>query len=267
MSLDIIVKICYINFAMKSWLAERLDERSPVPLYHQLREFLLERIESGEWQPGDRLPTEDELCERYQISKTTVRQALNSLATEGVLLRKQGRGTYVAEPKIEQGPIELTSFSEEMGRRGLSPSSKILELEEIPATRKIAKELDLTEDESVFMIKRLRLADDEPMGIQTAYLPAVLFPGLLNEDLSGSLYQILKEKYGLAPAFATEVYFATLLEGHEAELLKASSSSLVGLVVERRAFSQNECPIEFVSSIMRGDRYKISVRLVRSGVG
>jgi GntR family transcriptional regulator len=248
---------------MKVIFAQRLDERSPVPLYHQLRELLLEKIESGEWKPGDRLPTEDELCEMFQISKTTVRQALNALAIEGWLRRKQGRGTYVAEPRIEQGPIELTGFSEEMRRRRLRPASKILELKEVPATRKISKELEIPQGESVLMIKRLRLADDEPMGVQTAYLPAALFPGLLDEDLSGSLYQILNDKYGLAPASATEVYYATLLDGDEAELLKASSSSPVGLVVERRALSQGERPIEFVSSIMRGDRYKISVRLVR----
>lgn len=251
---------------MKTMSTQSLDERSPVPLYHQLRGLLLEKIESGEWKAGDRLPTEDQLCEMYQISKTTVRQALNSLAIQGFLNRKQGRGTYVAEPRIEQGPVELTSFSEEMRRRGLHPASKILELREIPATQKIAKKLELNEGELVFMIKRLRLTDDEPMGIQTAYLPANLFPGLLDEDLSGSLYQILEKEYNIVPAFATEVYYATLLDGHEADLLRAPSSSLVGLVVERRAFSQDGRPIEFVSSIMRGDRYQISVQLVRQGI-
>ena len=250
---------------MKVMLTRRLDEQSPVPLYHQLRESLFEKIESGEWKPGDRIPTEDELCEMYQISKTTVRQALNALAIEGWLRRKQGRGTYVTEPRIEQGPIELTSFSEEMRRSGLRPASKILELKEIPATSKIAKELELGESESVFMIKRLRLANDEPMGIQTAYLSAALLPGLLDEDLSGSLYQVLEEKYGIIPASAVEMHYATLLDGHEVELLGMSPSGSVGLVAERRAFSQDGRPIEFVSSVMRGDRYRISVRLVRRG--
>jgi GntR family transcriptional regulator len=200
------------------------------------------------------------------VSKTTVRQALNGLVMEGLLRREQGKGTYVVGLRIEQGPTELTSFSEEMQRRGLRPASRVLKLAEISATQKIAKELELDEGEPVFMIKRLRLADDDPMGIQTAYLPASLFPGLLEEDLTGSLYRILEEKYGLIPAFATEVYYATLLDGHEARLLKAPSSSPVGLVVERRVLSQDGQPIEFVSSIMRGDRYKISVRLVRQGI-
>ncbi|MCK4392207.1 GntR family transcriptional regulator [Candidatus Bipolaricaulota bacterium] len=250
---------------MKVMLTRRLDEQSPVPLYHQLRELLLEKIKSGEWTPGTCLPTEDEFCEMYQISKTTVRQALNSLAIEGWLRRKQGRGTYVAEPRIEQGPMELTSFSEEMRQRGLRPASKILELKEIPATSKIAKELELGESESVFMIKRLRLANDEPMGIQTAYLPAALLPGLLDEDLSGSLYQVLEEKYGIIPASAIEMHYATLLDGHEAELLGMSSSGSVGLVAKRRTFSQDGRPIEFVSSVMRGDRYQISILLVQRG--
>ncbi|GAF82153.1 unnamed protein product, partial [marine sediment metagenome] len=224
---------------------------------------LREKIESGEWNPGARLPTENELCEMCQISKTTVRQALSALAIEGFLVRKQGRGTFVAEPRIEQGPVELTSFSEEMQRRGLCPASKIMELKEIPATPKIAEELELNKGELVFMIKRLRLADDEPMGIQTAYLPAALLPGLLDEELSGSLYQVLEEKYSIIPASATEVHYAVLLDKHKAELLGMPSRDSVGLLVERRASSQDEHPIEFVSSIMRGDRYQVSIHLVR----
>ena len=248
---------------MKVMLTRKLDEHSPIPLYHQLQELLREKIESGEWNPGARLPTEDELCEMCQISKTTVRQALSALAIEGFLIRKQGRGTFVAEPRIEQGPVELTSFSEEMQRRGLYPASKVMELKEIPATPKIADALKLDRGELVFMIKRLRLANDEPMGIQTAYLPAALFPGLLDEDLSGSLYQVLEEKYSIIPASATEVHYAVLLDKHEAELLGMPSRDSVGLLVERRGFSQDEHPIEFVSSIMRGDRYQVSVHLVR----
>lgn len=250
---------------MNVMLTPRLDKQSPVPLYHQLRELLLEKIESGEWNPGARLPTEDELCEMYQISKTTVRQGLSTLAMEGILIRKQGRGTFVAESRIEQGPVQLTSFSEEMLQRGLRPASKILELKEIPVPSKIAEELELSKGEFVFMIKRLRLADDEPMGIQTAYLPAASSPGLFDEDLSGSLYQILEEKYGIIIAFALETHYATLLDEHEAELLGIPPGESAGLVAERRTFRQDGRPIEFVSSVMRGDRYRISVRLVQRG--
>jgi GntR family transcriptional regulator len=255
----------YNNGVMKVEVAGNLDKRSPIPLYHQLKGLLFDKIDSGEWEPGDCLPSEDQLCEFYQISKTTVRQALNTLAIEGFVQREQGRGTYVAKPKIEQGPVELTSFSEQMQRRGLRTDSRILKLEKTRATRKIVKELEIHEGAYAFMIKRLRLADGEPMGIQTAYLPASLFPGLLDQDLSGSLYSTLQEQYGIILTHADETYCATLLDKYEAELLRVPLSSPLGLLVERRAFSQGKYPIEFVSSIMRADRYKISVRLVQRG--
>lgn len=251
---------------MKSLQNQRLNKQGSVPLYHQLRELLREKIEAGKWKPGDRIPTENELCEKYQVSKTTVRQALNALAIEGKLCRKQGRGTYVAESKIEHGPIELTSFTEEMGRRGMTASSKVLELDQVPAVTKIARKLELPEGELVSKIKRLRLADGIPMGIQTTYLPDYLFPDLQDENLTGSLYKVLKEKYGVIPTTATETYFATTLDDHEAELLEAPTGNFIGLAAERVAYSQDGRPIEFVHSVMRGDRYQVTLQLVKRGI-
>ncbi len=128
----------------------RVNKHSPVPLYHQLEAILLERINQGGFRTSDKLPAERELAAEFGVSKITVRQALSNLAAAGVVRRDQGRGTFVAEPKVEEGPRELTSFSQEMVRRGLRPSSLILQKEVIPAEAGIAAKLGLRQGDRVF---------------------------------------------------------------------------------------------------------------------
>jgi len=252
---------------MNPRLDGRLDEGSSVPLYHQLRDLIREAIVDGLWKPGDRLPTEDVLCQQYDVSKTTVRQALNSLVIEGRLARKRGKGTFVTEPVIDKGPIQLTSFSEEVRRLGFSPSSRLLKAEEIEASPRIAEALCIEPGDAVFMVERLRLGDGEPMAVQTAYLPASLFPGLLDQDLSTSLYGVLKAVYGVSVESATEVYYPVLLTASQAEELGMPSDKPLGLQAERRSDDENERRVEFACSILRGDRYRISIRLARGGGG
>jgi len=242
----------------------RIDKRSPLPLYAQLEALLLERIKQGEWQPNDRLPAEHELAGEYGVSKVTVRQALAHLAHAGVLRREQGRGTFVAEPRLQQGPRELTSFSEEMRRRGLRPSSVVLEGELIAAGPSVAEKLDLRESDRVFRFKRLRLADGAPMGLQTAYVPADLAPGLLEADLAASsLYEVLSLRYGLVPVRAREIHCARVADAEEARWLGLPQGSAV-LAAERVSFLENGRPLELVYSVMRGDRYQIVLDLTRA---
>src|SRR5215813_14915895 len=120
-----------------------LSKDLPIPLYHQLKTLLLERIRKGEMKPNDRLPAEDELAATHGVSKATVRQALNDLAIAGVLRREQGRGTLVAEPKLAQGPREMTSFTDEMRSRGFHPTSKVLKHEVIKAYADMAETLQV----------------------------------------------------------------------------------------------------------------------------
>ncbi len=245
----------------------RLDEGSSVPLYHQLRDLIRQPIVDGHWKPGDRLPSEDVLCRQYDVSKTTVRQALNSLVIEGRLTRKRGKGTFVSEPVIDKGPIQLTSFSEEVRRLGFSPGSRLLKAAEIPASPQIAEALCIDPANAVFMVKRLRLGDGEPMAVQTAYLPASMFPGLLEQNLTASLYGVLKTVYGVIVESATEVYYPVLLSGSQAKQLGIAPDKPLGLQAERRSDDANGRRVEFVRSILRGDRYRISIRLARSGGG
>jgi GntR family transcriptional regulator len=240
-----------------------LSKDLPIPLYHQLKTLLLERIRTGEMKPNDRLPAEDELAATHGVSKATVRQALNDLAVAGVLRREQGRGTFVAEPKLAQGPREMTSFTDEMRSRGFHPTSRVLNQDVIEAETDIAEKLRVTEGAPVMRLKRLRLADDEPMGIQTAYLALALAPRLVEEEFTNaSLYEALERKYSLWPAHAQETYVAVLLDRADAKLLKVAAAS-PALSAERVSYLSSGQPLEVTYSIMRGDRYQIVLDLTR----
>ncbi len=235
----------------------------PLPLYHQLQQALTERIERGEWQPGDQLPTIRELCQQYGVSRMTVVQALSLLSQKGLVTSQQGKGIFVAQPKIEHGPVGLVSFTEEITRRGYTPSSRVLSLRQEPAGVEVADRLQIAPGDSVCVIERLRIADDLPMGVQRAYLPERLFPGLasVTEPIE-SLYRLLQERYGVAPTAATESYEPALADRATAALLEIRPGSPV-FVVERLTRDQRNRVIEWVSSVLRGDRYKVVLRLER----
>jgi GntR family transcriptional regulator len=239
-----------------------LDKHLPVPLYHQLKDVLMNGILSGEWQPNQQLPTEEQLAGRYQVSKITVRQALRELSDLGYVRREQGRGTFVSKPRLSQGPRELTGFTEEMRRRHVAASSRVLLQHLMDADAVMAETLRIPVGAPVLKLKRLRLGNDEPMGIQTAHLPAQLVPGLVDEDLGAvSLYATLQSRYGLHAAFATESHFAVSVERADAELLQVSTGS-AGMAAERITYLRDGRPLEVVHSLMRGDRYRIVLDLV-----
>ncbi len=238
-----------------------LDKQLPIPLYHQLKSIILEGIQSGRWKPDDQLPSESELSQTYGVSKITVRQALRELSEAGYVRREQGRGTFVARGRVEQGPRELTSFTHEMRRHGLQSASRVLESGVMAAEESIAERLGIAAGADVFTLKRLRLADGEPMGIQTAYIPLELAPGLPDDPMeNASLYAVLESKYGRRPSRARETHSAVLVEGEEAELLGVPPGS-PALAAERVTYLEDGRPLEFVSSIMRGDRYRIILEL------
>jgi GntR family transcriptional regulator len=243
-----------------------LNKDLPIPLYYQLKLTLMKAIESGELQTGQQLPNELQLAEQYGISKITVRQALQGLAEIGYIRREHGRGTFVCKLKVDQGPRELTSFSEEMRRHRVSPSSRVLESVVREADVRIAEALEIPIGKQVFLLKRLRMADGEPMGVQTAHIPLDLVPGLESKNLENvSLYQILQTSYGLQPARARETYFAVRAKSAVAHLLGISAGSAV-FDVERVTFLPNGKPFEFVQSTIRGDRYNIILDLAANRV-
>ena len=232
-----------------------------MPLYHQLQAVLKAEIESARWRPDEQIPNETKLAELYQVSKITVRQALQELAELGYIRREHGRGTFVERRKFDEGPRELTSFTEEMLRHGLAATSRVLSEQRVEAAARVADALRIPGKSPVFVLKRVRLACGEPVSVQTTHIPAAFVPGL---EVAGneSLYEVLQRRYHLYAARARETYFASAADPAAAELLEIPAGSPV-FNVERVTLLTNEKPFEFVQSVVRGDRYSIVLDLVK----
>jgi len=239
----------------------KLDRESKVPLHQQIKNILLEQIGEKVWNPGDCIPSERELCDKYDVSRITIRKTLADLEREGVIRKKQGLGSFVTSEKIIQPLQQLRGFSDDMRERGLKPFSKILIFEIIPASKLICEKLEIPMTSDVIFLKRLRLADDEPMAIETAYLRLPLCKPLLNQLSDGdSLYELLTNILGVKLDFAQQSMEAGIVNTWEASLLNVVDQSLV-LCTERLTYSSNGKPIELVTSKYRGDRYKFYIDL------
>lgn len=242
-----------------------LDKHSHLPLHQQLKAAIEERILCGEWLPGTRVPSERELCEQYEISRITVRQALTALVMEGRLIRAQGRGTFVASPRIEQQLTQLTGFTQDMRARGKRPSAQVLEASSISALPTVARSLKIKTGDTVIMLKRLRLADGEPVAIETAYLLESRCRGILREKLATrSLYEILTKKYNLKPVRAMQQMEAIACPAAEAKLLGTRRGAPV-LHIHRTTYDHDGRPFELVESFYRGDRYTFYAELHGDG--
>jgi GntR family transcriptional regulator len=239
-----------------------IDKQSPVPIYYQLEQYMKEKIEKGEWQPGEMIPSERELAETYDISRMTVRQAVNNLVNDGYLVRRRGKGTFVAAKKIEQPLKGLTSFSEDMRARGMEPDTVVLGFETVPASKKLAEWLAVKEGDALYEIRRLRLADGSPMALETLYIPCALAPHLTREIVNGSVYEFMEKEVGLAIGTAVQVIEASVARKLEAEHLQVKEGAPV-LLLERRTYLTDGRPLEVVKSVYRGDRYKFIVEMER----
>lgn len=235
------------------------------PLYVKIADALRERIGADSWAEGARLPAERQLCEEFGASSITVRRAIATLVAEGRLIRLQGKGTFVSSDHgIVQGPLRLTSFTEEIRLRGWKPSARVIKVRVEQAPHDVAAKLGIASSAQVVVIQRVRLADREPVGIQTAYLPALRFPGIERYDLGRqSLYELMRDKYSVRPATATEVYQASRADSAEAALLDVRPQSAV-LRVERTTLDGAGQRIELVRSVLRGDRYTVALSLSAS---
>ena len=232
-----------------------------MPLYHQIKEDLLESIKGGGLTPGDRIESEPELMDRYHVSRATVRQALGQLVAEGYLVIRRGLGTYVAEPKIRQGLLGMYSFSREIERLGMRPGTHVQALGEEPAGPSVAAALGIRVGEPVIALRRLRSADDEPMMLETSWLPVSRFPGLADRDMEHArLYDVLADEYGVRPTRAREEFEPVLLSSDEARLLGKHAGD-PALLLERVAFDADGRPVEFCRSVVRGDRCRYFVEL------
>jgi GntR family transcriptional regulator len=227
-----------------------------------VEESLRKMIESGRWKGGDALPPEKELQAIYQVSRTTIRQALDLLVRKGMLIRIPGKGTFVAKNKIVHYVGAITSFSEEMRSRGIQPSTRNLDFREVVPPPSVARDLGIEEGVPVVFLKRLRFADGEPVAVSDVYLPEDLVPGFLEEGLKEeSLYKFLEERYGIVFKEAFETVEVTSIVGQEAKLLNVVEGT-PGLVVGRVSYLDTGRAIERTYTLYRGDKFIYQNRLV-----
>lgn len=237
-----------------------IDRRSPVPKYYQLKEIIRDMIEKEELGPGEAIPPERELCERYGVSRMTARQAIMELVNEGLLYRVQGLGTFVAEAKVPQDTGRLTSFTQDMRERGMEVSSKVLGVEEEAAGPVVARMLRIDPGDRIVRVRRVRNADGRPMALETSHLLYDVAKSVLEVDLAeNSLYEELG-KAGVRIAEAEQSYEAVLVNESESEHLGVPVGS-PAMLMERLTFDAERRPFEYVKSVYRGDRYRVTTRL------
>lgn len=240
-----------------------IDKTVPIPLYYQLKQILLDEINSGTLKEGDIIPTELDFAQLYNISRTTIRQAITELVSEGYLYRKKGTGTFVSKPKINQDFIrKIETFNDEMRRKGLKPSTKVLKLELIDADFEAAKKLHLSPGEKVIQLNRLRFADNDPIVYIETLLPYQLCKAVFHRDLvTESLYDILSESENTKVKKVIRSVEAVLSEPQDASLLNIETGAPVQRI-EFISYSSEGIPVEYSISRYSGAKNRFTVELI-----
>lgn len=246
---------------------QRINKDIPVPYYYQIAQVLREAIEDADidQRQGEiALPSEAELCGFFQVTRGTVRHALQTLEQEGLIYREKGRGTFLRRQRLELDLTHLCSTTEDLKIRGWMPAVRVLSLVEVLARPHIRRALGISEQTKVWEIYRLRLANGEPISLQWSYIPTDLTPQLGQEDLTHSLYYILKDKYGILLRTAHQFIRTRAATTDEAELLEVAEGTPV-FVIDRTTHDQNGLAVEHLNSLWRGDRYDLRVALFSRG--
>jgi len=227
-----------------------------VPIYIQIAESLLERISTGELAPNERLPSERALSESLNVSRMTLRAALRVLDDKGLLIRRPGDGTYIAQPKIERQAGKLVPFTEGMRLRGYQTAARIISFEQQPAKASVASRLEIAASAPVFYIQRLRFINQAPVMLEKFSVPVSRFPNLDAYDLEKrSFYEIAETEYGIKVYQAQQSLEAVSATEFEAELLEVDPGA--PLMLERRqAFDPDSRPVEYGQDLYRGDRFR-----------
>lgn len=244
-------------------MANQRLNAGPIPLYHQLKQALQGDIEQGVYKPGDRLPSEPELIREYGVSRITVRQALDELEAEGRVVRRHGKGTYVAEPRIEQELVRLTDFVEDMQQAGLHPSSRVLAFEHEPARPAIANALNIMSGTEVVRVDRLRLAEGRPVAYDTTWLPLRFGVLLTGTDLTQeTIYHILETRYAIPVFFGAFYISAAESTAQQASYLEVTPGSAL-LLIRRISYTTGNEPVYTQERYYRPDRVQYRVTLRR----
>ena len=242
-----------------------IDRSTYIPFYIQVQDALKEFIRHGDASPGDQLPSEPDLCQQFDVSRTVIRQALRGLESEGLIVRHKGKGTFVAEPKIGESLFqELTGFHQDMSQKGHPPISRVLKQAILPANAKVAAVLQLAPETAVIRIDRLRFVDEEPIVLVTTYLPHSICPGLVETDLTHrSLYAYLQSEYGLEIARGRRILEAIVAGEYEANLLAVNEGAPL-ISLDSVSYLEDGTPLEYYHALHRGDRSMFEVELIRA---
>lgn len=226
--------------------------------YHSIRDEILDLVEA--LAVGDALPPERVLAPRFGVSRMTLRRAVEELVREGRLERRHGAGTFVAEPKIAQG-LAVTSFSADMRQRGAEPASRTLAVDEVLAGAPLGRRLEISPGDKVIRIARLRLADGDPMALETLHVPRAVAPDLTGDQLAArSFYDLLATHYGVELSGGRQTIEATVTDEAESEILEVPLHS-PAFLFERVSRATDGRVVEFVRSVYRGDRYQFTIEL------
>jgi GntR family transcriptional regulator len=244
---------------------ERISRDSAVPLYQQIKQILLRDIESGVLESHTRLPSERKLVEQFGVSRITVRQALSELVQEGYLYTQPAKGFFVAEQPQPYELNVLLSFTSVAQERGLNPSSRVLEASVIPASQALARQLLVPPGAEVVSLVRLRLINDVPVRVEQVWLPHDRCPGILQHDLSKSLYAILSDEYGLVLKQADTTIRARLASAQEREWLELANPDAV-VTVDQLTYAQDGRPVELSLMVIHPRRYPLSMTQAQNGV-
>lgn len=237
-----------------------IQRESPTPLYHQLKELLAKRITRGDWQAGDMLPTEEQLQEQYEISRTTVRQALKELEIEGHISRQRGRGTFVSRPKISHSAEPHFGLTDTLKEQGVQPGWQMLEAGWLPGSADVAERLSLERETPVFCLRRLRLASEEAIGYHVAYASPAVATAIDKGRLeSGGSLDYLRGGDVLEGSYADRVLEAIPASDEVASWLDVEVGMPMFLI-RRQVFSRQGQPIELLRAVYRGDRLQYHVR-------
>lgn len=238
-----------------------LDLQSPVPLYFQLKSMLEDQIRTGELHPGEKILSEHELCQRYQISRTTARQAIQDLVRAGKLVRTQGRGTFVADYHVQRPVEQLIGLTQDMKLQGIVLESVVLQFSAVVPPLDVAKTLLLSPNEAAIILKRQRFADKRVFGVEIVYLPFNRFHQILEYDLEKhSLYQLLQSKFQTIPMRSINSITAVKLEREMADWLQVEEGA-PALFMTENVFDQNGHIFEYCNVYYRGDRYNYHVEI------
>lgn len=238
-----------------------IDRSSPVPLYFQLKQILVDKIDQVEWQAGDMIPSEQELQETYGLSRTTVRQTLSELVNQGLLDRQRGRGTFVTKPKFTHNPSDRKGITEFLRESGIHPGWRVVQKTVGTGPLHATQRLEVSEDSELFCLQRLRLANDEPIGFHIAYVAPFMIEQI-DESVfeEGESLRYLHQSPYMNGSKAQRVIEARLATETDQELLDVEIGQPI-LHIERLITAENGRPLELLFASYRGDRFKYQVTI------